>query len=69
MEESEKSKKEIKLQKLEASEKSLKAQDEQTITELLKVIGSSKISMKKYIAAINSQVSFNLSIETTNEEE
>ena len=69
MEESEKSKEKIELQKLEASEKSIKVQDEQTIIELLKAIGSRKVSMKKYIATINSKVSFNLSIENTNEEE
>ena len=69
MEESEKSKQENILKKLEALEKSIKFQDEQTITELLKAIGSNKVSMKKYIAAINSQVSFSLSIENNNEEE
>lgn len=69
MEESEKSKQENILKKLEALEKSIKIQDEQTITELLKAIGSNKVSMKKYIVAINSQVSFSLSIENNNEEE
>ena len=69
MEESEKSKEKIELKELEALEKSIKFQDKQKIIELLIAIGSSKIFMKKYLAVINSQVSFKLTIENNSEEE
>jgi hypothetical protein len=69
MKESNKSKKEIELKQLEALEKSIKIQDKKTIEKLIQEIGTDTISIQKFIRAINSEISFDISIESNTEEE
>lgn len=69
MKESKKSKEKNELKQLEALEQSIKIQDQHKVQKLIKEIGVDNIDIQKYLAAINSKVSFNISIENDAEEE
>jgi len=68
MKESEKSKQRTELEKLKALEKSIRTQDQAEIQKLLKEIGESKVSLKAYLELTNTKLSFDLSIENSEEE-
>jgi len=69
MEESEKSKKEISQNRLDALEKITRGKNKKEIKELLEKIGDYNFTLDKYIDAINTDVSFKISIKESNEED